>query len=263
MGFATPEYDVFRYSVILAAKQVSIEAYKTLIELLPTFKQIENPIKIENKLITDNQKVAKELEPLFNFIDFGRIKPRILADIIEPLEIVQVKIIFNVYRYVALPNDSNLSNTRGRSINESDYVWDDSACGSRLIIEDNGKIVQASSDCGHQNVRAKIALENEGNKGIFEWDVIIEKVCHYAWVGVCATENLDYDKFAGDQSTGWVLDSKGRCANSSKGIDYCPSFGDGTRITVHLDINKRTCAFAVNGILKYLRGIIYHQSFIQ
>src|SRR6266536_186001 len=40
--FATPEYEVFRYSVILAAKQVSNDAYKTLMESLPTLGQIEN-----------------------------------------------------------------------------------------------------------------------------------------------------------------------------------------------------------------------------
>ncbi|GES97535.1 hypothetical protein GLOIN_2v1878045 [Rhizophagus clarus] len=121
---------------------------------------------------------------------------------------------------------------------------DGTARRSKLIIENNGKIVQVPNDSGRQNVRAKIALEG---RDIFEWDVIIEKTCTYAWVGICATENFNYEIFAGDQPTGWVLGSNGSCANSSKGIDYCPSFGDGARITVHLDMNKRTCAFTVNG----------------
>ena len=98
--FATPEYEVFRYSTILAAKQVSNNAFRTLMERLPTFeqiKQVENSIKVENKFITDRQKVAKELEPLVKFIDFRRIKPQILADIIEPLEIIPTEIIFGVY----------------------------------------------------------------------------------------------------------------------------------------------------------------------
>ena len=29
--------------------------------------------------------------------------------------------------------------------------------------------------------------------------------------------------------------------------DYCPSFGDGAKITVHLDMNKKFLAFTVNG----------------
>ncbi|CAB5189670.1 unnamed protein product [Rhizophagus irregularis] len=245
MHFVTPEYEVFRYSAILAAKQVSNDAYKTLKELLPTLEQVENSIKVGNKFITDRQKVAKELEPLVKFIDFRRIKSQILADFIEPLEIVSNEIIFNFYRYVALSNNLNLSYTRGkRQINEIDYVWDKSACGSKLIIENNGKIVHAPNGCDHQNVRAKIVLESND---IFEWDVIIEKVSGCAWVGVCASENLNYETFAGIQPTGWVLGSNGYCNNFSKAVKYCLPFGDGTIITVHLDMNKRTCAFTING----------------
>ena len=44
---------------------------------------------------------------------------------------------------------------------------------SKLIIEDNGKVVQSNNSSMCQSVRAKLILEN---KGIFEWDVIIEKI---------------------------------------------------------------------------------------
>ncbi|CAG8726787.1 20819_t:CDS:2 [Rhizophagus irregularis] len=129
------EYEVFRYSAILAAKQVSNDAHKTLTKLLPTLEQIENPIKVKNKFITDHRKVGKELEPLIKFIDFRRIKVQILANIIEPLEIVPDKIISNAYRYIALSNNLNLNNlinTRGTSINEIDYVWYKPAYRSKL-----------------------------------------------------------------------------------------------------------------------------------
>ncbi|CAB5211164.1 unnamed protein product [Rhizophagus irregularis] len=46
---------------------------------------------------------------------------------------------------------------------------------------------------------------------------------------------------------GRVLDIKGIYINSDKGSSYCPPFGDGAIITVHMDMNKRTCAFTVNG----------------
>ncbi|CAB5189647.1 unnamed protein product [Rhizophagus irregularis] len=203
--FVTPEYEVFRYSAILAAKQVSNDAHKILMKQLPTLEQLANtnPIKVENKF-TDHQKVAKELETLVKFIDFRRIKPQILADIIEPLEIIPDKIISNVYRYVALSSNLNLNNTRGISINEIGYVWDKSACGSKFIIEDNGKIVYAPKGCGFQSVRAKIALEDKGN-----------------------------------QPTGWVLGSGGAFRNHNNYVGhYCPPFQeDGARITVHLDMN--------------------------
>src|ERR1043165_5133355 len=77
--FETSEYEVFRYSAILAAKQVSNDAYKALTERLPTIEQIENPDQVENESITDHQKVAKELEPLIKFIDFKRIRGQILV----------------------------------------------------------------------------------------------------------------------------------------------------------------------------------------
>ncbi|CAG8465665.1 17545_t:CDS:2 [Rhizophagus irregularis] len=204
--FATPEYEVFRYSAILTAKQVSDNAYKALMK--------------------------------------QRIEGQILTDVIEPLEIISEKIILDVYRQKAKLNESDLNNIRGIPIPVC--VWDDTACGSKLIFENNGKIVRLQSQTkSSRNVKAKMILED---KGIFEWDFIIEKACGDAWVGVCSPENLNYEFFAGKQPVGWVLGTKGRCYNSGNYINnYCPSFGDGARITVHLDMNKRTCAFTVNG----------------
>ncbi|RIA93199.1 BTB/POZ protein [Glomus cerebriforme] len=111
--FATPEYEVFRYSAILAAKQVSNDAYKILNEQLPILEQVENSIQVKNELFTDHQKVAKELEPLTKFIDFNKIKGQILTDIIEPLEIVPSKIILDVYRKIAKSNSLDSCGFRG------------------------------------------------------------------------------------------------------------------------------------------------------
>ncbi|GES97513.1 hypothetical protein GLOIN_2v1482344 [Rhizophagus clarus] len=247
--FATKEYEVFRYSAIIAAKQVSNDAYESLMERLPTLEQVENTIKVENKSITDHQDVAKELEPLVKYIDFKRIKGQVLVNLIEPLEIIPVETLLSVYRNIVLLNSLDFKDIRGNLhvIDKASYVWDETARGSSLIIEDNGKIVEASNNCNtHQSVRAKMTLENNG---IFEWNVIIEEMCTWSWVGVCAAENINYEVFAGNQPTGWVLSSDGNCSNGSTGqFSYCPSFhGVGTRITVHLDMNKRTCAFSVNG----------------
>ncbi|GBC05751.1 hypothetical protein RclHR1_06400001 [Rhizophagus clarus] len=249
--FATPEYEVFRYSAILAAKQVSNDAYETLIKRLPTSEQInqmDNSVQLENIFFADHQKVANELKPLAKFIEFRRIQGGVLVDIIEPLEIVPTKIIMNLYRHIVKSNNSNINNVRGTPIpisriNESDYVLDESACGSGIIIEDNGKVANANNDRSWRSVRAKTILENNG---IFEWDVIIEN-SGYSWVGVCS-ENFNYEAWAGEQPTGWVIGSNGNCFNFGKSLkDYCPPFGDGSKITVHLDMDKRTCAFTING----------------
>ncbi|GES97525.1 hypothetical protein GLOIN_2v1482344 [Rhizophagus clarus] len=245
--FVTREYEVFRYSVILTAKQISDYAYRTFMDRLPALEQIENSIKVGNKSVIDHQKVANELEPLIKYIDFKRIKTQILANIIEPLEIIPTEIILSVYRFKALLNVLNFNDIRGKPyvINGIDYVWDESARGLKFIIKDNGKIVQAPYQSAHQNVRAKVALEND----IFEWDVIIERECDCIWVGVCASENFNYEITAGVQFTGWVLGSNGCCSHFGNNIEnYCPSFGDGTKVTVHLNMIKRTCSFTVNGI---------------
>ena len=73
------------------------------------------------------------------------------------------------------------------------------------------------------------------DKGIYEWDVIIEKHCDGSLVGVCAPENLNYETFAGYQATGWVLCTGGYRCNLGNFIgNYRPSIGDGAIITVHI-----------------------------
>ncbi|RGB33763.1 hypothetical protein C1646_743148 [Rhizophagus diaphanus] len=247
--FVTPEYEVFRYSAVLAAKQVSNSAYKSLMKRLPTLEQIEQieNLEIENKLFTYHQKVAEELKPLIKFIDFGRFKGRVLDDIIEPLKIIPTEIILNANQNNTKLFQFTLNDIQEMPMqfyNELDHVWDESTCGSKLIIEDNGKVVSASDDCNfNQSVRSKLAL---GNKGIFEWDVVIEKTCAQAWIGVCASENLNYEEnLAIFQPTGWAISSNGYYYKSWS--NYCTSFENGTRISVRLDMNKGTCTFTVNG----------------
>ncbi|PKY28754.1 hypothetical protein RhiirB3_445095 [Rhizophagus irregularis] len=160
---------------ITSEKETPFATREALVERLPTLKQIdleqiENSIESGNKLFIDHQKVTKELEPLVKFINLKRIKTKILADIIEPLEIIPIEIICIAYRHFALLN--------------------------------NGKIVQAPINCNsHQNVRAKIVL---GDKGIFEWDIIIERTCEYACVGVCASKNFNYESLC-KISTQWMV----------------------------------------------------------
>ncbi|RIA86691.1 hypothetical protein C1645_828919 [Glomus cerebriforme] len=134
--------EIFRYGAILAAKHVSNDAYKALIERLPTLEELKNSIK--------------------------RINVQILTDYIEPLEIIPLEIIINAYRHIALLNNMYLSDIRGMS-----YIWDESTCGSNLIIKNNGKVIFARSmGVESQGVRAKMILKNNN---IYEWNIIIEK----------------------------------------------------------------------------------------
>ena len=51
----------------------------------------------------------------------------------------------------------------------------------------------------------------------------------------------------------WAIDTDGSYFNLSntdsdrRTCGYCLQFGDGVKITVHLDMNRRTLAFTVNG----------------
>ncbi|GBB86059.1 hypothetical protein RclHR1_01250022 [Rhizophagus clarus] len=196
---------------------------------------------MESKFIT--QKVAKELETLVKFIDFMRIEGQILVDVIEPLEIIPVNIISDVYRQKVKLSKSDLNYIRGIPI--PICVWDESECGSNVLIEDNGKIAYLKSQTKTwKNVRAKMMLEN---RGIFEWDIIMEKTCEVTWVGVCAPEDLNYESWAGRQPTGWVLGNNDRCYNSDKGSNYCPPFGDGAS---YVPIKKECPEIVIKNVQK-------------
>ncbi|GBC28663.2 hypothetical protein GLOIN_2v1656851 [Rhizophagus irregularis DAOM 181602=DAOM 197198] len=100
-------------SIEFAAKQISDDVCRDLMEQLPTLDQIENrnltienSIEVENKLLNDHQKVTKELEPLL-------------------LEIIPTEIVYGAYRNIALLSNFNLGDFGGKAINEFDYVRDE------------------------------------------------------------------------------------------------------------------------------------------
>ncbi|CAG8612949.1 10867_t:CDS:2 [Rhizophagus irregularis] len=231
--FATTEYEIFRYSALLTAKQISYDAFTDL----------------EKRPIIEKDRIAEEFEPLTKYIDFRRIDGKILNDIIDPLEIVPMKTLYNATKYQAKHGNSSLSDIRGISpslyrFTESDCVWNESFHGSLISLLDGGKVAEASSS-ELQNVRANILC----CKGVYEWDIIIEKYCVFTWIGVCSAESkLDYESFAGSQSNAWILGSSGECRNGQDTFKYCSSFaGNYQTVTVHLDMTQKTIAFTVKG----------------
>ena len=76
---------------------------------------------------------------MIKYIDFRRIKGQILIDIIKPLNIISAEIIQHNTESI----NSDLNDIRGIpicKINKSKLFWDISACESKLIVEDNGKL---------------------------------------------------------------------------------------------------------------------------
>ncbi|RIA84160.1 hypothetical protein C1645_832704 [Glomus cerebriforme] len=202
----------------------------------------------KNEFMTMKKRLSRFI-PLIRFYHIS--SEDFLLKVYPFKEILPRKLIDNMLAYHMVPKEKfkiiNISPQRFTS-RLPRYVWDKFASGTKLIIDDDEKSVGAKNDCNScQNVRAQIRLEDSG---IFEWDIIIEKTCSFAWVGVCASENFNYETFAGYQSTGWVLGSNGYCWNSAKSLKYCPSFinENGVKITVRLNMIKRTCAFTINNI---------------
>jgi hypothetical protein len=229
--FGTPEYEVFRYTAVLAAKQVSDDAFQAIMKQLPTLEEIKNSNQTENKMISNHQKIFIELEPLIQFIDFSKINAEVLSDIIEPLNIIPTEIMLNIYRQKAKLNKTDLGEFRGTPCNFINYAWDETACGSKLVAEDNGKVVCARYRCVDQGIKSKVISEDGG---IYEWDIIIENNGIISMIGLCTSENYDFETTK-SQSVEWVLSSEGVCYNLYHGLNYCSSFGDSACITVHLE----------------------------
>ncbi|GET03118.1 hypothetical protein GLOIN_2v1847831 [Rhizophagus clarus] len=243
--FMTSEYEVLRYGAILAAQQVSDDAFNTLMELLPKLEEIKDSNWKENEIITNHQKISEELEPLIEFIDFDKIDAEILSDIIEPLNIIPTEIFLNTYRRRARLNIAEIQET---SHNFIDYVWDETVCGSKITVEENGKVANTKIDCKFQDIKSKVIFED---KGIFEWDVIIEGTNFYC-VGLCTPleSNFVYE-ITKSLANKWILCSDGNCYDNSdyrREMSYCIPFKSSTIVTVHLDMSVKACAFTVNGI---------------
>ncbi|GES97495.1 hypothetical protein GLOIN_2v1656935 [Rhizophagus clarus] len=235
--FATTEYDVFRYSAILTAKQISDDAYEALKKRLLTSKSVDTTDNDDDdddndddgrgddndndEAIIDRDRIADELEPLTKYIEFKRISGKVIHDIIDPLEIVPMKLLYEATKYQS-KHGNILSDTRGTApslymFTESDCVWNESDHGSLISIEDDGKVLE-SSYSELQSARANIIC----CKGFYEWDIIIEKYCTFTWIGVCSAESrFDFNGFAGAQSNVWILGSS--------------------------DTTNRTIAFTING----------------
>ncbi|RIA85288.1 BTB/POZ protein [Glomus cerebriforme] len=106
---ATTEYDIFRYCILWAVNQISMNDVLYFLLLLPSNEDLEgqkgsgmrewNPIDPNNSLLQKHKAtIISMLKPILNFIDFHLIHPSILANIIEPLGIVEQQILNAIYR---------------------------------------------------------------------------------------------------------------------------------------------------------------------
>ncbi|GBC00838.1 hypothetical protein RclHR1_03990015 [Rhizophagus clarus] len=252
--FVTSEYMVFRYCVIQAANYISENAISITERLLPN---LDDPNEDFNEIDYDENfsqyeefrlEIKELLSTILPFIDLRRIDTNTLIDKIEPLQLLPTSLLLDAYRFQAREKKS-LPHIRGIPLFEWNLQWDKIAKGSNLILKNYNTVVESNPgglNTTHQNIRANNLISGEG---IYEWEVIIEETCIYAWVGVCTERGLDYNIFAGQQSCAWVLGSSGKCYHNNIGSHYVSEFSSGTRIIVHLNMTERTIAFSVNGVM--------------
>ncbi|RIA91696.1 concanavalin A-like lectin/glucanase domain-containing protein [Glomus cerebriforme] len=252
--FVTPEYTVFRYAVIQAANNISENAISIIEKKLPVWNDLNKMCEEYSENDSDSQyeEIRSELKEMLStilpFIDLRRIDTNILVDRIEPLQLLSTSLLLNAYRFQAKEKKS-LPHMRGIPLFEWNLQWDKNSKGSNLFLKECNTVVESNPgglNTTHQNVRANNLIYGEG---IYEWEVVIEETCIYAWVGVCTERGLDYNIFAGQQSCAWVLGSSGKCYHNNIGLHYVTEFGSGTKITVHLNMTERSIAFSINGVM--------------
>ncbi|CAG8570585.1 794_t:CDS:1 [Acaulospora morrowiae] len=241
--FESSEYSVFRFAVLTAATKVSQEAFSALEKGLPPLNEVEGLLETinNNNLINGeiSESIANTMNSFMEHIDLRRINAKIIAKIIEPLDIIPSNMILKLYRFHAC-TEKPLSAFYGANVK-----WDKNGCGPGLNISNDGYTVSVSQNTdSHVSVRTNYLM----SKGTHEFHVLIEKSCSYAWVGVC-DERLDLSTHAGLQQYGWVLGSGGCYRHNSKSSNQkIPNFTwDNVEIIVHLNMDNKTVAFSING----------------
>ncbi|RIA85814.1 hypothetical protein C1645_879056 [Glomus cerebriforme] len=171
--FSTLEYDLLHYIILWAANEISEEALLFYNSCLPSSKIVRK-----------------------------RIHPFVISNTIESLEgLINMKTIMNVYKKQALLVG------KYAYLDDESFQWDDHAHGSKMWF-DKSPFIIVSNSSSHEWIRTKVPISGQG---LFEWNIVVEKICEYFWVGIC-TENgfkVNYNSWLGKQTYGWVFGSLG------------------------------------------------------
>jgi len=162
---------------------------------------------------------------------------------VEPYNIFPVDKIKDVYCSKAL-GDEELEFIRGVPI----FKWENNK--SDFKVSNGGFTVEAIKKV--EPVQPKPILGDLifKGKGVYEWNIVIEKLSKTIYIGIC---DIHEDLKNNDQYYhGWVLGSDGYVYYKKDYKWYDAKFKEGDKVTVHLDMRKKTCAFFINRIRKPL-----------
>ncbi|CAG8609900.1 2348_t:CDS:1 [Ambispora gerdemannii] len=253
-SFVTNEYGILRYVILWGAKEISFEALNNFSKLLPNEKSIAKYCREKNvdahRVSVDStistignvrNHLIKKIKGLLLYIHLELIPAKILGCVIDPLKILPEDRLLKAYRFHSIrPQDNSLITHRGFM-----FKWDQTACGSILILSNDKTEVEAVS--AHRHVQSIRAMQALFDKQTIEWDILIQKIGKLISVGVC-TEECDFSKNLSIQSTGWCMSSTGSYYHNNISTKYeLPPFIEKDIITIHLDMTQRTCAFSING----------------
>ncbi|GBB88631.1 hypothetical protein RclHR1_01520016 [Rhizophagus clarus] len=224
--FATSEFNIWEYSLVKAIREVIQN--ETLV------KKIMDEISFSPCEPREVEEIRSHLIPLIDYINLNRMDTEEIKLHVEPFDIFSAKYISDVYFSKAL--DDELKFIRGMPI----FKWT-STLDNQIIITNGGFVAEVTQ---HKSILGDLVFKSNKSNGIYEWDISIEKLCGNIYIGICDI-NEDLNKIH-QKYHGWVLGSDGYVYYKKKWKRYDAKFKEGDKVTVHLDMKNRTCAFSIN-----------------
>jgi hypothetical protein len=251
MSSLSSGYELFRYITLWAASEISEEALTFYESYLPSSEIVKNldtsdmqkwnpNISFKEELhVKYRSEIATKTLTLLSYVNLEVIHPLVFSsELIRDL--VDSKILIDVYRKQALLAGSYFSMLKNA------FQWK-----VKRYRQLDDPFVYDSQSSAHEWVRTKFPFSGQD---LVEWDIVIEKMCKSFWVGICTDNgfNVNNNSWLGQHSYGWVLGSNGFICHHKKDKEpfknkYGQKFNEKSRITVRLDMGKRTCSFTIDG----------------
>ncbi|KAG9295231.1 hypothetical protein G9A89_006213 [Geosiphon pyriformis] len=256
--FSMEEYTLFSWVMNFSANQVSSDARRLYSDLLPDLSSLNKDV-VSHKAGVDHLKddqnkklhlsVIEKAKPFLSHINLNFIPMKILAAIIQPLEIFPPNRVIEAFSHHVLSKEAEKVR-RGTPFIK--LAWDSFNCGRSLTFNSDNTVVEARKDPKLQQcVRTSDPISGPI---VYKWMVVIHKSLPQtrAWVGVCAEEMINYSMFLGVQKNSWGISSQGEYWNHDQApIRESFEFGTGDEIKIEVDLIQKSLKFILNGTEVY------------
>ncbi|RGB40938.1 concanavalin A-like lectin/glucanase domain-containing protein [Rhizophagus diaphanus] len=190
-------------------------------------------MRAKREAMTYYQEIRPYLIPFARYINLNRMDPEEIRTHVEPYNIYSNVDIKDAY--FSISSDRGLGFIRGAPI----FKWKNDK--PDLIISDHGFTVEANKFTQPKSILGDLIFKG---RGVYEWNISVEKLCKTIYIGIC---NIYADLNKSDRDYhGWVLGSDGYVYHEKSHKWYDAKFKEGDKVTIHLDMKNRTCAFSIN-----------------